>query len=520
MEETMEIKKIALSLVLLSSIVALKSFSMEKEDNGKAPANDDFMAWMEKVAEGDDSVNNQDTEKEDVFLREIFNDEIPLSAQATDIYTYDADNNQYVEKANVSAATSANKVPSVNVSIAKLKPTNLLSSTKYAGIGGGRANKGHAPTKTIFDAVFDNNIKKVKAFLDAGADVNFVDKESGSHLLAMAANEGYADIVDLLVKRGADIYKEQNTELGSYTALDWALLSDHYEIAKILIDNGFDVNREGSRGLPLKLAYGESVELLLVRGANPNKLTSKKIPVWLDAIINRIDDESHTNIYHREFSDMLKLWHKYCANMRFQDKNGRTVLFYLVEKGCINLIKCLCELDLDIVNIPDKQGMLPLDYAKKYLEQYKMSYMQRLTKEENELLNKKRKVSVLSKKTKNAYARKEAKKRADNWGEKETLDLYKEVNDSLGEKNLKKIQDDLKKASILSLSARYNNEAFIEHGHDMSPGNNAEEIKTLGRTLLLQKPVGFQNQTGRSLEPYVSARAPKMLELLEHIKRS
>jgi|SRR3984885_778666 len=361
----MEIKKIALSLVLLSSIVALKSFSMEKENNGKRSVNNDWMFWTEEMAENEEMM-------EDI--------EPPV-------------------------------------------------------------NKGQALPTAVCHAVLDNDIEKVKAFLDAGGDVNSVHKGSGSHLLAMAANEGRTEIVDLLVKRGADIYKEQNADFGRFTAFDWALLGDRYEIVKILIDNGFDVNGEGPRGFPLKLAYGKSVELLLAQGANLNKLTSKNIPVWLDAIINRKNEESAINIHHKQFSDMLKLWHKYGAHMRFQDKNGRTVLFYLIDNGCINLITCLCELDLDIVNIPDNQGMLPFDYAKKYFEHYKKSYMQDLTKVEHKLLNQGRLISVLKK----AYAkkaRKEAKKQVDErFGSKEMLDLYKEIFDFLGEKNLKKIQD-------------------------------------------------------------------------------
>jgi ankyrin repeat protein len=364
----------------------------------------------------------------------------------------------------------------------------------------------------IWDVVIGKDVKKAKILLDEGADVNYVKR--GIHLLAVAASDGCSEMVDLLLKKGADIYKEHDFEGEKFNALDWALINDYYTIAKALINNGFDVNREGQRGLPLKLAYGECVKLLLERGADPNKLNSKEVPAWFDTITGRDDLDSCLNIHNSKFRDILKLFHKYGANLRFKDKDGRTVIFYLIDHQCINLIECLCELDLDVAYIPDNKGITPLQYAQKYLQKHGQSYVKDIAEVEGRFSKKRRlsKVATASRKKMNAYV----KKQSETFGSKEFLNEYKRIVDFLKEGNLKRIknglEDDLKKAALLSLYARYNKPDFdICHDRNMAAYENAETIEGLTRTLL-------QDQKGRDLSPYISARAPKMVGLINYIK--
>lgn len=54
------------------------------------------------------------------------------------------------------------------------------------------------------DAVWNHNISKVKMLIALGADVN-CKNDVGSPILFEAASQGYLEIVDLLIKKGADV---------------------------------------------------------------------------------------------------------------------------------------------------------------------------------------------------------------------------------------------------------------------------------------------------------------------------
>jgi ankyrin repeat protein len=55
----------------------------------------------------------------------------------------------------------------------------------------------------LIDAAEKGDIKKVKALIKAGADVNAKDKEGGTALM-YAKNEGHGDIVKILKAAGAN----------------------------------------------------------------------------------------------------------------------------------------------------------------------------------------------------------------------------------------------------------------------------------------------------------------------------
>ena len=74
-------------------------------------------------------------------------------------------------------------------------------------------------TTTWLDAISDNDLLKVKTFLDQGINVNITD-EDGWAALHVATYKGHKDLVELLIKHGADIHqKKQN----SWAALDMAI---------------------------------------------------------------------------------------------------------------------------------------------------------------------------------------------------------------------------------------------------------------------------------------------------------
>ena len=54
----------------------------------------------------------------------------------------------------------------------------------------------------------EGHLKCVQALIEAGADVNYVDKDGDTALMA-AASEGHTEIVKLLVEKGANVNQER-----------------------------------------------------------------------------------------------------------------------------------------------------------------------------------------------------------------------------------------------------------------------------------------------------------------------
>ena len=71
-------------------------------------------------------------------------------------------------------------------------------------------------------------VEQVEQTLQLGADVNCID-EDGYSALHAAAENGYLEVVKLLVSKGADVHYK-----GQYTALELAQMSEHTEIVAYL----------------------------------------------------------------------------------------------------------------------------------------------------------------------------------------------------------------------------------------------------------------------------------------------
>ena len=134
-------------------------------------------------------------------------------------------------------------------------------------------------------AVRSNNIRCVQLLLDAGADVNIdipfrdkLDYRSYEYysVISLASQHGYTDIVELLLKRGANV----NETNGMRTGLYEASANGHYDTMELLIKAGADVNAECYDNSPIETAllvavrngFCKGVDLLIRSGADVNKI--------------------------------------------------------------------------------------------------------------------------------------------------------------------------------------------------------------------------------------------------------
>ena len=106
----------------------------------------------------------------------------------------------------------------------------------------------------LHEAVEDGELELVRFLIDAGADVNALDKWLDTPLI-IAAEEGDLEIVQILVDAGADV-NVQDRWLD--TPLHIATEEGDLEIVQILVDAGADVNVQDRWGdTPLQIAMEE-----------------------------------------------------------------------------------------------------------------------------------------------------------------------------------------------------------------------------------------------------------------------
>ena len=128
----------------------------------------------------------------------------------------------------------------------------------------------------LFTAIEKENADKVEQLLlssNVCIDKQGEWRDTQTTPLIMASICGSADIVEILIRFGADVNKTD--EFGG-TPLLWASFWNHPQIVALLIGKGADVNRANNKGItPLYWAscwgFVEIVDILLRAGANPNQ---------------------------------------------------------------------------------------------------------------------------------------------------------------------------------------------------------------------------------------------------------
>jgi len=125
---------------------------------------------------------------------------------------------------------------------------------------------------SIQTAARKGDLKEVRRQLDWGVDVNSKTFRMRLTALHRAAGNGHADIVELLLEKGADVNIRNE---GGSTPLHWAARNGHTKVMKILLENGADTFQRGTGcGTPLESAARKgqlkAIEMLLDHGADVN----------------------------------------------------------------------------------------------------------------------------------------------------------------------------------------------------------------------------------------------------------
>ena len=122
-------------------------------------------------------------------------------------------------------------------------------------------------SQKLYNAVEKGNLKRVKAIVKRGADVNELSKE-GFTALWRAAVDGNFEIGQHLIENGAKVHKD-------CAPLRIAARKGDFDIVKLLVENGAELDfktLDGSTALARAASRGhlETVSYLISKGADVN----------------------------------------------------------------------------------------------------------------------------------------------------------------------------------------------------------------------------------------------------------
>jgi ankyrin repeat protein len=208
------------------------------------------------------------------------------------------------------------------------------------------------------------NLEKVKLLLDRGADVNARASTGITPLMVAARYRGNADVVRLLLKKGAKVDSDKGIEVrNDASALFFAVMAGDIQTVAALLDAGARLEtRMKVLGTivtsPLAFATFEDdaalVEYLIGRGADPNELDSDRISILGSATIG-----NHAATVQVLLARGAKVNHV--------DNLGMTPLLYAasINFGDTVVLEKLIAAGADL-NARTKEGLTAVDLAKRY----------------------------------------------------------------------------------------------------------------------------------------------------------
>ena len=182
-------------------------------------------------------------------------------------------------------------------------------------------------------------------------DVNSQSFDGASAPLHLALMNGYGDLAQMLVERGADVSVQDKRGM---TPLHWASHSGSVDVALMLVERGADISAQAQDGrTPLlwTLHYGnlDVAQMLVERGADVSaKARDRK------SLLQWAMDYGYV--------DMVRMLVGHGADVSTQTQDGRTSLLWALYRGHVDVARMLVERGAD-VSARGKYGWTPLHWA-------------------------------------------------------------------------------------------------------------------------------------------------------------
>lgn len=228
------------------------------------------------------------------------------------------------------------------------------------------------------------DLQLVEYLLKRGADINGQGNTRGTALMNVAGLKDLA-IAKLLLDRGADVNAKT---AGGDTALMCAAGKGNVDLVKLLFDKGATVKGTGTYGTVLDYAVhaGEpdAIKLIIEKGADVNEVPEwgytplmraaerghvKAVKLLLEkgARVNAITRYGNTALLEateQGHEDVVKVLVEHGVDVNQTDTHGRTALMVAAERGDEYVLRLLLDNGAD-ANLADKSGNTAKDYAQR-----------------------------------------------------------------------------------------------------------------------------------------------------------
>uniref|UniRef100_A0A665UCY1 Kinase D-interacting substrate of 220 kDa B-like n=1 Tax=Echeneis naucrates TaxID=173247 RepID=A0A665UCY1_ECHNA len=237
----------------------------------------------------------------------------------------------------------------------------------------GRSDNGQTP---LMLAAEQGSLEIVQELIRRGANVNLDDVDCWSALIS-AAKEGHLEVVKELLENSAYI---EHRDMGGWTALTWAAYKGRIEVTKVLLEHGANPNTTGQYSVyPIIWAAGRGhatiVKVLLQNGAKVNcsdKYGTTPL-IWasrkghFDCVMHLLEsgadvDQEGANsmtalivAVKGGYTEVVKELLKRNPNVNMTDKDGNTALMIAAKEGYTEIVQDLLDAGT-YVNIPDRSG--------------------------------------------------------------------------------------------------------------------------------------------------------------------
>lgn len=210
---------------------------------------------------------------------------------------------------------------------------------------------------------------KSRMLIEHGADVNVRTQQGQTALMVAAKRNGNADLVRLLLEKGASVKTPGDTTLIP------AAQSGDLEIMRMLIESGANVNCISPRLGETPLMYAaasdnvEAVRLLLAKGANPNAgLKNLSRVIGGSALATGVGKQTPLMWAAPTGSpELIRALINAGANVNAQDIQGMSPLMLAVasEDQDLGVVRVLLQAGAN-VNARSGRGETALDWARKF----------------------------------------------------------------------------------------------------------------------------------------------------------
>ncbi|KEY73941.1 hypothetical protein S7711_09996 [Stachybotrys chartarum IBT 7711] len=232
-------------------------------------------------------------------------------------------------------------------------------------------------------AAQEGRLSIAKVLVEAGADVNEIDRYGGIPLL-LALEYDHTAVARLLIENGANINIQDDN---GCTALLRAIRDGREIIARFLIENGANINVQDDNGWTALMwtsqkGDGAVAELLIENEADVDVVDNNRRTALLwasqyghktvarlliknGADVNAQDDNGWTALLRAlqyEHKAMARLLIENGVDINFRDSDGWTALIWALERGYKAVARLLIEKGADI-NVQDDNGWTALMWA-------------------------------------------------------------------------------------------------------------------------------------------------------------